>query len=330
MIATIKQHMDDALRAFGRFMTDTRLPVFILTLTLVYELFLLAVLFAPEGSGPWSRFVVDFKVWCFSYDPRTGGMSWASVWIMLLEPLLIVAVILVIWRKGLRALFTLPGWRYHGSTLFAGLLAGFLVLTGILAYGLSEDQEALPEFPGERIRTRLAPAGFALSDQRGNPVSLEELRGEVVLITGVYATCSASCPFILIELRDLLDALPEDAVSQLRVLALSLDPEGDTEELMQQVARAYAFDYPGFRFLNGDPEQMRDILMSYQFSPVFNEKTGMIDHANLFILIDREGYIAYRFNLSPRHGPWLREAVLNLLGEPREGPLAELAGVLEQ
>lgn len=318
------------LLALGRFMTDTRLPVFILMLTLIYELFLLAVLFAPPGSGPWSRFALEFKVWCFNYNPNTGSMVWASAWIMLLEPLLITGILLVIWRKGLGSLFSRAGLRFHASSAVAGLLIGLLTLTAILSYGLPDETEEIPPFPGERIRTRLAPAGFSLSDHLGHPVNLESLRGEVVLITGVYSTCSVSCPFILIELRELLKELPEEAVKQLRVLALSLDPEGDTQERMQEITHAYDFNYPNFRFLNGEPGMMREILKSYQFSPVYNEDTEMIDHANLFILIDREGYIAYRFNLNPRHGSWMREAVLALLGESKIDHPVEVSGVIGQ
>jgi protein SCO1/2 len=43
--------------------------------------------------------------------------------------------------------------------------------------------------------------------------------------------------------------------------------------------------------------------------------TGLIDHANLFILIDREGRVAYRFTLGERQQDWLGNALRLLLGE---------------
>ena len=304
--------------AFPRFFTGAGLPVFLVTITVLYELFLLAVLFAPEGSGPWSRFALEFKVWCFSYDTRTGGMEWSAVWIMLLEPVFITGIVLLLWRKAVSTLLTPAGWRMHRVPMAAGVGVAALTLGILYAYGLSETEtvDALP-FPGERIRTSLTPPHFALQDQQGAPVTLDDFQGQAVLITGVYGHCTASCPMILIELRTLLDELPEDVREDLQILAISLDPEGDTEEVMQAVSNAYNFTYPQFRFLNGEPEIMRELIKRYHFSAFFNERTGMIDHANLFILVDAQGKIAYRFNLDPRHAPWVREAVISLVREAR-------------
>ena len=54
------------------FFTGAGLPVFLLTAMVVYEGFLLAIVFAPGSAGVWSGFAIEFKQWCFRYDPRTG------------------------------------------------------------------------------------------------------------------------------------------------------------------------------------------------------------------------------------------------------------------
>jgi len=319
---TLKQEdMERSTRGgwVGRFLTGTGLPLFLLALTLVYEAFLIAVLLVPPGWGVLGGFAQEFKVWCFSYDPRTGGMEWAAVWMMILEPVFIVGIVLVLWRKTLRGIFRRDWWAQHLRPTAAGLATGLLAVTVIYWIGAPSgaDAEPLP-FPGERIRTTLTPPAFELTDQEGASVRLQDFEGKVVLITGVYSHCTAGCPMILIELRTLLDDLPEDIRVDLQVIALSLDPERDTRELMGRVSSAYNLSYPEFRFLNGDPDTMSGLLRRYQFSPVLNPKTGVIDHANLFILVDAEGRIAYRFNLDPRHAPWLRAAVVDLVEEARE------------
>jgi protein SCO1/2 len=300
------------------FFTGAGLPVFLLALALVYEAFLLAVLFAPPGSGPWSGFAQEFKVWCFRYDPATGGMEWAAVWIMLLEPLFILGMVLLLWRSALPGLLRRGAWRVHGRPAIAGSAAALLALGGIVAYGLpARTPEAPQPFPGERIRTRLEPAPFSLTDHKGAPLSLRELRGRVVLLTGVYAHCSVACPSILREIGAVLDGLPEPARAWLSVVALSLNPEYDEPELMDRVATGYGFAYPEFRYLNGDPDTVRALTARYQFGAVRDAATGVVDHANLFILIDAEGRIAYRFNLDPRHSAWLQEAIVALADEAR-------------
>ena len=318
-----RPNADSRLQAGGGRRTETRrgvrefligagLPVFLLGAVTVYEAFLLALVFAPEASnGWWAAFARDFRIWCFNYDPRTGGMEWSAVGMMTAEPLFVVIVALVLWRRALHAGAWLRAWRV---ALAGGTIA--LLAAGALLTLRADDREApLPPFPGERIRTAITPPAFTFVDQTGQPCELAELRGRVVLVTGVYALCSTSCPEILIETRKLLDSLRPAARAKLSVVALSLNPEYDTVAMMSAVASGYGFVHPEFRYLNGDAAVMHGVLEDLQFARVRNAQTGVIDHANLLILIDAEGKIAYRFNLNPRHQAWLREAVLQLTAE---------------
>jgi len=45
-------------------------------------------------------------------------------------------------------------------------------------------------------------------------------------------------------------------------------------------------------------------------------KTGVIDHSNLFILVDRQGRVSYRLTLGSRQQQWLISALQVLLAEP--------------
>jgi protein SCO1/2 len=149
----------------------------------------------------------------------------------------------------------------------------------------------------------------------------------VVLITGIYAMCSTTCPQILIETKKLIESLPAAARDRLSVVALSLNPEYETTDLMAALASGYGFKHPEFRYLNGEPDLMHRVLEQLQFARVRNAETGLIDHANLFILLDAQGRIAYRFNLNPRHQVWLREGILSLVTEAAELERARVAGL---
>lgn len=298
------------------FFTGTGLPLFLLAAAAVYEAFLLAVVFAPESTGAWGGFAREFKQWCFRYDARTGGMEWAAVWVMLVEPAFVVGVAALVWRRGLRPLRTLAGWTRHGRAALAGMLAAAAAMAGLYAYGRpAADADALPPFPGERIRTAITVPAFPFVDQKGASFSLEERRGRVVLVTGVYAMCSTACPEILRETNALLASLPPKLRARVSVAALSLNPEEDTADLMDRVADGYGFSHPEFRYLNGEPAAMHELLTKLGFARVKNPQTGVIDHANLFLLIDARGTIAYRFTLDPRHREWLRAGLVALAEE---------------
>lgn len=298
------------------FFTGTGLPLFLLAAAAVYEAFLLVVVFAPESTSAWGGFAREFKQWCFRYDARTGGMEWAAVWVMLVEPLFVVTVAAVLWRRGLRPLRTLDGWRRHGRSAAAGVLAASLAMAGLYAYGRPDAgaDDPLP-FPGERIRTQLAVPPFSFVDQKGRPFALGELRGRVVLVTGIYARCATTCPEILRETKALLAELAPAIRAQIAVVALSLNPEEETADLMDRVTEAYGFQYPAFRYLNGEPAGMHATLTGLGFARVKDPRTGVIDHANLFLLIDARGEIAYRFTLDARHRSWLREGLIALARE---------------
>jgi protein SCO1/2 len=299
------------------FFTGTGFPLFLLAAAAVYETFLLAVVLAPESTGAWGGFSREFKQWCFRYDPRTGGMEWAAVWVMLAEPAFVVGVAAFLWRRALRPLRHAAGWRRHRGAALAGALAAGGAMAGLFFYGqpAAEAAAALP-FPGERIRTRLAVPPFDFVDHRGRAFALPELRGRVVLVTGIYAMCSLSCPEILQETKRRLDALPPAVRARLATVAVSLNPEEDTLDLMGRIAEGYGFAYPEFRYVNGSPAGMHDLLTTLGFARVKNPRTGVIDHANLFLVLDARGEIAYRFTLDARHRAWLHEALVT----EAEGP----------
>lgn len=311
--------------AGARFFTGTGLLAFLFAALAGYEAFLLLTIFGPTEGGWLGEFVRDFQLWCYQGDPRTGGVSWAAVSIMLLEPLFVVAVAAFLWRQATRDLCRLRAWRRHAGAAAAGLGLVTLCAGGIVVYALQDTARAqvLPPFPGERIRVQLAVPDVPLVDQKGAAFRLADLHGQVVLITGVYAACDTACPEIFKEIRAVLAELTPAERAGVRVVALSLNPEYETAELMDLVAQGQGFTHPEFRYVNGErPAEMHDLLTRLHFAAARNAQTGVIDHANLLQLIDRGGRISYRFTLEPRHRAWLREGLRALLQEKHVAPPA--------
>ncbi len=304
--------------AGARWLTGPGLLVFLLAALAAYEGFLLLTVFGPTSGGAVGEFVRDFQRWCYRGDPRTGGVSWMAVSVMMGEPLFVAGVAVLLWRDALRALRAGATWRRHAGAAAAGLGLVALAVAGLAWYARADQARAaaVPPFPGERIRVRLDLPDTAFLDQHGAEFRLADLRGRVVLVTGVYAACTTACPEIFLELKKILAELPPADRAGLSVVALSLNPEYETSELMNLVAEGRGLSYPEFRYLNTrQPAAMHEALTRLQFSAVRDPRTGVIDHANLFLLVDRSGHIAYRFTLDPRHQAWLREGLRALLHE---------------
>lgn len=303
----------------GRFFTGPGLLVFLFTALAVYEGFLVFTLVWPQDAVWLGNFVRDFQVWCYRLDPRTGGMSWTAISVMLLEPLFVVGIASVLWRGTVARLAKLTTWRAHALAAAVAALAVTGSIVGLVAYARADAAraETLPPFPGETIRVALPLPEAPLVDQKGEVFRFSDLRGRVVLVTGVYAACSTACPAIFAEVQQVLQELSPAERADLSVVALSLNPEYETRELMDNVATARGFSYPEFRYVNGEkPAEMLATLSQLQFARVRDPVTGVIDHANLILAVDRSGHIAYRFNLEPRHRAWLRAGLKALLQEP--------------
>ena len=241
---------------------------------------------------------------------------------MLLEPLFVLGAALWLWRSVLPRVRAVNAWLRRWRAAAGGAAIALAASASLLGLARPGAAESLPPFPGERIRTHLVIPPYAFSDQAGQAFSLADLRGRVVLVTGVYAACSTSCPLILKQTRELLESLPAPTRARVCVVALSLNPEYENTAIMAGIAAGYGFQHPEFRYASGELATMHAALERLQFSRVRNAQTGVIEHTNLLLLVDAHGEIAYRFNADLKHAAWVRDAVLALAAEASaENPL---------
>lgn len=291
-------------------------PVAALALLVTYKLLLLAVLFTPVDATALGRFAEEFKTWCFGYDPATGKMQPMYVAMMLTEPFALGGIIALVWWRQLAEALRAPR---RIVPVAASSVA--VVLAGAAAFGLlrtEEPQGELP-FPAERLRTAYEPPQFKFVDQDGRATTLEEHKGRVVVLTGVYATCGYTCPMILSQSKRALAALAPEEREDVSVLAITLDPDRDDPAAMGRMAAGQKVSAPQFRLLTGDSAEVNAVLDRLGIARARNAQTGVIDHANLFLVVDREGKIAYRFTLGDRQETWLTNALRILVAEKPVG-----------
>jgi len=160
----------------------------------------------------------------------------------------------------------------------------------------------------------LAPS-FALTSQDGRSVALQDLRGKVVAVSFVFASCSSTCPLLMAKLVQVQDELGSLFGSKIAFVSITVDPENDTSEVLRQYARAFGANLAGWSFLTGDPPAVRKVIHRYG---VFAAKVadGNIDHTNLTSLIDQHGNLRVQY-LGVRFDPEeFRRDLVSLLDEP--------------
>ncbi len=114
-------------------------------------------------------------------------------------------------------------------------------------------------------------------------------------------------------------ALTDEERKDLSVVGITLDPMNDDVARLALMAEGQDIAAPLYRLCTGEPvavEKLRDGLdVTRRRDPV----SGVIDHANYFLVVDRAGRIAYRLTIGDRQQRWLTAALRTLILEGRVG-----------
>ncbi len=301
------------IRSISRFLSGSGFPIFTLTALACWELVLVGFLLVPSPPG---GFAEEFRAWCFGADPVTGEVSLIWVSAMLTPPWMLVGITLLVWWEPLQTVTLRSALPAATAAVLLSTLGALGLADGVEA----QDGEALT-FQAEALRTRHPRPELVLIDQNSDPVDLSKLRGEVVVLTAIYAHCAATCPLILTQLQAATDGLTPAERADLRVVAVTMDPEKDTPEVLQELATRYGLAAPAVHLTTGDPAEVNRVLDDMGISRQRDPETGVISHANLYVVVDREGHVAYRFTLGERQQTWLTEALRLLLAEPSPSDL---------
>jgi protein SCO1 len=117
------------------------------------------------------------------------------------------------------------------SLLMLVLVAGVVALVAIGGTpGAKARSEArADDFDAAAVLTPAAPAPpLALHNYLGQPVNIDSYRGKAVLVTFLYTNCPDICPLITSNLRVALNLMGAKEASKVQVIAVSVDPRGDT------------------------------------------------------------------------------------------------------
>ena len=192
--------------------------------------------------------------------------------------------------------------------------AGLMVLVALAAG--AGPVVAHPAKTEQRL-AKIGPAPeFTLTTQDGGRLTLKELRGKVVAVTFIYAGCADTCPLLTAKLATLASRLGADFGSRVRFVAISVDPERDTPDILKHYAQRHGAEGGGWAFLTGGAADVREVARKYG---VYFKKTerGDVDHTFLTSLIDQRGvlrvqYMGVRFDPEEMLGD-----LRSLLGEAR-------------
>ena len=132
-----------------------------------------------------------------------------------------------------------------------------LTITGSLLTACSEQK---PKFAAIDLSGAEYARDFALTDHNGQPRSIKDFAGKVVVLFFGYTQCPDVCPTSMNELAEVKKLLGKDG-DKLQALFVSVDPQRDTPELL----KAYMANFdPGFLALTATPDKLEALAKEYK------------------------------------------------------------------
>jgi protein SCO1 len=166
-------------------------------------------------------------------------------------------------------------------------LCALLVLAGCGTSSAKIESPPAPtsKFAGSELTPARKAPPISLHDANGRAVSLAGERGRYVLVTFLYTHCPDVCPLIAQNLNAALRRLGAER-SRVRVLAVSVDPKGDTAAAVRAYGRRMHL-LPQFRYLIGSAPALRRVWRAWQVQTI--RAPGVIDHVTYTALVDPKG-----------------------------------------
>ena len=137
---------------------------------------------------------------------------------------------------------------------------------------------------------------FELTRGDGSRFQLSDLQGKTVLLFFGYTSCPDVCPTTLAELKQALENLGGENAQQVRVVFVTVDPERDTPERVQEYVNHFNSDFIG---LSGTESELVPVWQKYGvFREIVdgNSAAGyIVNHTARVTLIDPEGNMRLSF-----------------------------------
>lgn len=148
----------------------------------------------------------------------------------------------------------------------------------------------------------------ALTSQSGSAHGLDVYEGHPVLVTMFYGSCPAACPLLIDTLRSIERAAPPAQRQRVRVLMISIDPQHDSVQSLQELAQARRIDLSRWTLSRADATTVRRIaaVLNVQYRQL---PDGNFNHSSVITLLSPQGEIVKQSTLLGKADGALLEAL---------------------
>jgi cytochrome oxidase Cu insertion factor (SCO1/SenC/PrrC family) len=112
---------------------------------------------------------------------------------------------------------------------------------------------------GAEVITHIPLPDFELTNQFGETVTLDDLKGRQWVASFVFSNCRGVCPNLMKELHDMRLALGETDV---RFVSITVDPERDTPQQLRDWGDIFGANNDDWWMLTGDKQEIYNLILN--------------------------------------------------------------------
>ena len=139
---------------------------------------------------------------------------------------------------------------------------------------------------------------FSFTDQNGQTVTNKDYEGKVYVVEFFFTTCPTICPRMSSNLVQIQDAFK--GMENFGVASFTINPAHDTPEVLKAYAEQYGMTNPNWHLMTGDQETIYKLANEgfNLYTAEDGEVEGGFEHSGNFALIDKNGFIRSRKDIS--------------------------------
>lgn len=215
------------------------------------------------------------------------------------------------------AFFLLSGIDSNSRVVHWGVWGGLTLVILAIGFAYVREQRANPgsneSSPALPLPIYSTVGDFSLTNQLGQPVGLNSLKGKVWLADIIFTRCAGPCPLMTRRMARLQEKFAE--WDEVRFVTLTTDPLHDTPEVMGRFAKKFGAKPVRWEFLTGDKKEIirmavGGLKLITQEKPEAEQSNpeDLFIHTTIFVAVDRQGRV--RGTVESIDDGWEEKAVL--------------------
>lgn len=134
---------------------------------------------------------------------------------------------------------------------------------------------------------------FELTDQRGQTVGLDDLRGSPWIAHFFYSRCTTVCPMVTGQMARIALFLQDNRIDEVRLVSFTVDPQNDTPAKLAEYAKRMDAEPGRWFMLTGRRDAIWGLIeRGFKLSVAeTDDPVNPISHSAGLVLVDAQGRV---------------------------------------